>query len=159
MSFGWSAGDITVAIKLVHDIYKVLDSCDGAASEYREAVAFLKELTQTLEPLKTFATWNAYPVYGREITARVSFIKTPIENVLQEILRLEPSLGNAAKSGHFRGILPKLNWHFRVSKKVLQLRDQIESHMRILDSLLQRLTLWVINWFLTTGVTRVNAKS
>ena len=65
MSFGWSAGDITVAIKLVHGIYKVLDSCDGAASEYREAVAFLKELTQTLEPLKTFAAWNAYPAHWR----------------------------------------------------------------------------------------------
>lgn len=143
MSFGWSAGDIAAAVKLSHGIYKVLESCNGAPSEYREAVAFLKELTQTLEPLKTFAAWGAYPVYGRDITERVALIKGPIESILQEILKLEPGLGNAARSGHFRGILPKLNWHIRVSKKVLELRNQIESHMRILDSLLQRMTLWV----------------
>ena len=143
MSFGWSAGDIAAAIELAHRIYEALDSCHGAAREYREARSFLKELTQTLQPLKSFAAWDAYPVYGKEITDRVGFIKEPVENLLSEIVKLEPSLGSGAKHGHHRNVLPKLNWHFRVSKRVLDLRGQIDCHMRILDSLLQRLTLSV----------------
>lgn len=141
MSFGWSAGDIAAAIQLAHRIYETLDSSHGASKEYREATSFLKELTHTLQPLKSFAAWGAYPVYGKEITDQVAFIKEPVENFLQEIAKLEPSLGIGAKSGHHRHVIPKLDWHFRVSKKVLSLRRQIECHMRILDTLLQRLTL------------------
>jgi len=141
MSFGWSAGDVAAALKLAHSLYKALDSCDGAAREYREAVSFLKELIQTLESLKTFAAWGAYPLHWKEISDRVSFIREPVESLLGDIASLEPSLGWAAKKGHHRHILPKLNWQLRISKRVLGLRNQIESHMRILDSLLQRLTL------------------
>ena len=43
MSFGWSAGDIAAAIKLAHRIYETLDSCHGAAREYREATS-LREI-------------------------------------------------------------------------------------------------------------------
>jgi hypothetical protein len=141
MSFGWSAGDIAAAVKLAHGIYEALDSCHGAAREYREAVSFLKELTQTLKPLEAFSAWGAYPVYGKEIKDRVGFIKGPVENFLREIGDLEPSLGRGAMSGRFRHIVPKLTWHIRISKRVLDLRSQIESHLRILDTLLQRLTL------------------
>jgi hypothetical protein len=141
MSFGWSVGDIAAAIKLIHRVYETLDSCHGAAREYREAVSFLRELTQTLEPLKNFAAWGAYPTYGKEIQERVSFIKGPIEKLLQKTVKLEPGLGIGARSGHYQHVLLKLDWHFRVSKEVLGLRNEIESHMRILDILLQRLAL------------------
>lgn len=141
MSFGWSAGDIAAAIKLAHSVYEALDSCRGAAREYREAASFLKEITHTLEPLKSFAAWGAYPVYGKEISDRVVFIKEPVENLLREIDKLEPTLGLASKTGHHRHVFPKLKWRFFISKRVLELRAQIQSHMRVLDTLLQRLTL------------------
>lgn len=141
MSFGWSAGDIATAIKTTYSLYRALDSCDGAASEYREAVFFLKDLIRTLEPLRTFADLRAYPIYAKDIEDQVVLIKEPVDDFLQSVLRYEPSLGAMAKSGHHRNLLPKLKWHFSISKKALALRDKVQSHIRNLDFLMQRLTL------------------
>jgi hypothetical protein len=48
MTFGWSAGDIAVALKLLFNLVEALDSADGASRNYREAVGFLKDLTRTV---------------------------------------------------------------------------------------------------------------
>jgi uncharacterized Zn finger protein len=71
MSFGWSAGDIAAAITLFLNLVEALDSRHGAAGDYREAVAFLRDLKRTLEPLQTFTAWNAYPAYGNDIREQV----------------------------------------------------------------------------------------
>ncbi|RYP56831.1 hypothetical protein DL771_011606 [Monosporascus sp. 5C6A] len=144
MSFGWSAGDIAAALRLVYNLYEALDSCDGAAKEYCETVFFLEDLTRTLEPLKTFTAWGAYPTYEKEIREQVEFIRGPVDEFLQAILKYEPSLGPRAKAGHHRHIRRKLQWYIFMSKKTLALRNKIESHMRVLDSLMQRLTLHVV---------------
>ncbi|CAJ2509501.1 Uu.00g145270.m01.CDS01 [Anthostomella pinea] len=118
--------------------------CDGAAGEYREAIFFLNDLKPTLEPLRTFTAWNAYPSYGKQIRDQVDFIKGPVDEFLRAVLKYEPSLGTKAKDGHHRHVLRKLQWHVSMSKKVTALRSKIESHMRILDSLMKRLTLDVV---------------
>jgi hypothetical protein len=141
MSFGWSAGDIAAAITLVYNLVEALDSHDGAAGDYREAVAFLRDLKRALEPLRTFTAWQTYPEYGREIGKQVEHIKEPIEKFLDKVLKYEPSLGAKAAEGHHRHILRKLQRYLFMSKKVLNLRKKIESNMRIIDSLMQRLTL------------------
>lgn len=141
MSFGWSAGDIAQAAKLIYNLIRALDTVDGAASNYREAVSFLHDLKRTLEPLQSFIAWQAYPTYGREIEEQVRHIKGPIEAFLAAAVKYEPSLGLRAKNGHHRHVFRKLQWHVVTSKKVLGLKSTIESHIRIIDTLLQRLTL------------------
>ncbi|UPK93361.1 hypothetical protein LCI18_004296 [Fusarium solani-melongenae] len=144
MSFGWSAGDIAAAVKTAYNIYEALHSCRGAAKEYREAVSFLKDLTRTLEPLETLTAWKVYPEYGEDIKKQVEAIKGPVDQFLQAALKYEPSLGAVSRKGHQRHIYMKLKWHFSISKEILALRNKIESHMQVLDSLLQRLTLDVV---------------
>ncbi|KAF6809784.1 hypothetical protein CSOJ01_06719 [Colletotrichum sojae] len=141
MSFGWSAGDILAALKALKDVYDLLDDFNGAAGDYREATAFLKSLTQTLEQLATFTHWDAYPSYGDEIRAEVGFIKVPIQLFLRNVKKYEPSLGNPAKSGRLHGIIPKMKWHFICSKEVVALKKTIDSRLQILNSLIQRLIL------------------
>jgi hypothetical protein len=141
MSFGWSSGDIATALKLIYHLIEALDSCDGAASDYREAVGFLRDLKRTLDPLQAFAAWNAYPVYAKEIEGQVKQIREPVESFLEAVVKFEPALGEESAAGRHRYVFRKLQWHFLVSKKVLVLRKKIESHMRVIDTLLQRLTL------------------
>jgi hypothetical protein len=141
MSFGWSAGDIATAVKLIYNVIQALDSCDGAASDYREAVSFLRDLKRTLDPLETFAAWKADPSYRKDIEEQVAHIKEPVESFLEAVVKFEPSLGQRAVAGHHRHVFRKLQWHILVSKKALSLRRSIESHMRVIDTLLQRLTL------------------
>lgn len=147
MSFGWSAGDIATAIAVTYNLIQALDDANGAAKEYREAVSFLNDLKRTLEPLHTFTAWGAYPAYGREIGQQVDHIKEPVQDFLAAVLKYEPSLGANATKGWKRSVptvFRKLQWHILMSKKVLRLKGQTESHMRILDSLMQRLTLDVV---------------
>ncbi|KAH7348387.1 hypothetical protein BKA65DRAFT_550458 [Rhexocercosporidium sp. MPI-PUGE-AT-0058] len=144
MSFGWSTGDVASAIKITYNLIQALDSIDGSASDYREAVAFLRDLKRTLEPLQTYTAWNAYPVYGNDIKEQVECIREPVEQFLASLLKYEPSLRDNARKGHHRHVLRKLQWYMLMSKKVLGLRKKIESHMRVLDTLMQRLTLDVV---------------
>jgi hypothetical protein len=141
MSFGWSAGDIAQTIGLVIKIVKALDNTNGAAADYREAVAFLRRLKHTLEPLQTFSALNLYPEYGDDIRQSVKKIKEPIEKFLSIAKKFEPSLSINAKSGFQHNVSRKVQWSFYTSKKVSGLRKEIEDEMVILETLLNRLTL------------------
>jgi len=141
MSFGWSASDIAAAVAVAYDIYEALDRCDGAANAYREAVSFLKELTRTLEPLKIFTTLRVCPTYGKEIMEEVDFIKAPLGRFLRSVLKYAPSLDPKARKRHHRHIVRELQWYVFISKEVLDLRDKIKLHMRVLGSLMNRLIL------------------
>jgi hypothetical protein len=69
-----------------------------------------------------------------------------VQDFLAVVLKYEPSLGANANKGWKRSVptvFRKLQWHILMSKKVLRLKGQTESHMRILNSLMQRLTLYV----------------
>ncbi|KAE9368964.1 hypothetical protein N431DRAFT_513369 [Stipitochalara longipes BDJ] len=144
MSFGWSAGDIATAIVVTYELIQALDDTHGAAKDYREAVTFLTDLKRVLEPLQAFTALDAYPVYRREINQQADLIKQPITEFLAAVLKYEPSLGDIARRCWQRSIptaLRKLHWHIFMMKKVQSLKVKIESHMRILESLMQRLTL------------------
>ncbi|PQE32258.1 hypothetical protein CJF32_00001006 [Rutstroemia sp. NJR-2017a WRK4] len=141
MSFGWSAGDIASAIKVVYNLIQALDDASGAANDYREAVLFLKNLLHTIEPLQQLALWNAYPDYGREIKEQVDFIQEPVKLFCAKVLKYESSLGATARAGSCRHVTRKLQWYLFMSQKVLKLKGKIESHMRLIDTLMQRLYL------------------
>jgi hypothetical protein len=145
MSFGWSAGDIVSAITVVYNLIQALDDASGAANDYREAVLFLKTLLRTIEPLQQLALWNAYPDYGREIKEQVDHIQEPLKFFCAKVLKYESSLGATAKAGSYRHVPRKIQWYLFMSQKVLKLKGKIESHMRLIDTLMQRLYLYVQN--------------
>jgi hypothetical protein len=142
MSFGWSAGDIAAALTVAYNLIQALDSVDGAAGDYRETVYFLQHLKRTLEPLQAFTAWGTYPGYRADITEQVGHIKEPVEKFLAKVLKFEPSLGEKARGGHHRHVLRKLQWYMFMSNKVVSLRKKIESHMLVIDTLMQRLTMY-----------------
>jgi len=142
MSFGWPTGDIAAAITLIIRLIDTLDSDDGAAGDYREAVAFLGDLKRTLDPLRTFSAWITYPVYGKDIEDQAKQIRDPVQAFVAATKKYEPSLGEQSSHGHFRNMGRKAQWKLSMSKKAISLKRKIESHMRIIDSLMQRLTLW-----------------
>ncbi|KAG4441001.1 hypothetical protein IFR05_003508 [Cadophora sp. M221] len=144
MSFGWSAGDIANAITLIVKLAQALDDAEGSACDYRKAVSFLRDLTHTLEPLVNFPAWDAYPTYGQSIAKHIKHIKEPVKTFLEAVIKYEPSLGLGAAGGRHRNVLRKVQWYLFMNKKVLKLRDSIDSHMSIIDSELKHLTLDVV---------------
>ncbi|KAE9377696.1 hypothetical protein N431DRAFT_478870 [Stipitochalara longipes BDJ] len=145
MSLGWSARDIAQTLSLLVKLVRALDGADGAASEYREAVAFLKRLKRTLEPLQTLSALNLQAARREEIREAVEKIKEPVEKFLAITARFESSLGAYAQSKHhYQNVGRKLQWGFMASRKVNDLRKSIEGHVIVLNNLLQRLTLETI---------------
>ncbi|KAH9207043.1 hypothetical protein DL95DRAFT_484282 [Leptodontidium sp. 2 PMI_412] len=112
MSFGWSAGDIANAITLIVKLIQALDDAEGSAGDYRKA----------------------------SIAKQVEHIKEPVKRFLEAVLKYEPSLGLGAAEGRHRNVLRKVQWYLFMNRKVLKLRDSIDSHMRIIDSELKHLT-------------------
>jgi len=143
MSFGWSAGDIATAIAFIVKIVQALDSASGASAEYREAVAFLRDIQRTLKPLLTFTELNIYPSNGDAIRDKVLEIKGPIEDFMKAVLKYEPSLGTCSIRGHHRNVWQKLEWRFSVSKDFEKLRRKVGDHLVVIDKLLQYLTMYV----------------
>jgi hypothetical protein len=141
MSFGWSAGDIAATLTLLFNLVKALDSADGAADSYRESVSFLRDLLRTIGGLSTLTALKAYPAYGNEITQQVTLIKDPVEEFVAAVKKYESSLGENASRGHHRHVWRKLQWYVVKEKKVLALKSKIDRHMRIIDTLIHRLTL------------------
>jgi len=142
MSFGWSAGDIAKVIELIVKIVQALDNANGAPADYREAVVFLVRIKHTLEPLQSFTVLEAYPAYKDEIRQCVENIKSPIESCLTLAARFKTSLGEQSHRGRHRNFGKKLDWRFSASKKVNRLRKSIEGQLTVLETLLNRLTLY-----------------
>jgi hypothetical protein len=143
MAFGWSAGDILTAINFIFEIAQALDEVDGAAKEFRDASTFLKDLKSALVPLQTFTALDTKPEYKKEIEQQVLEIKIPVERFIHDVRDLQEDLG-VVREGHFRhlqNIPSKFKWHFRVSKKAVELQNKVERHLKIIETLMQRLTV------------------
>jgi hypothetical protein len=143
MSFGWSAGDIAAAVSLLVEVLKSLDNANGAVKDYRNSITFLKNLTQTLKLLRTFAEANLEVSYKDEIFDAVEGIKVPVKEYLDLIVKYEDSLGEGVKEGYHRKIGRKLQWSFFESKKAENLQVRIGRQLQLMDTLLQRLTMCV----------------
>lgn len=152
MSFGWSAGDILAAAKFILEVARALDEVDGAAQEFRTASSFLKNLNSALTPLEAFTALDTRPAYKSDIEHEVKAIRIPVEAFINDVKSLQKSL-SVVKEGKFRhlqNIPSKLKWHFSTSKKALALQKEVEMHLTIIDTLMQRLTVDMLHTLETT---------
>lgn len=170
MAFGWSAGDIFTAIKFIIDVASALDDISGARKEFQQSATFLRNLDKSLAPLRTFTALDARPEYKADIEEEVDAIRRPIETFMADVegmakklgTSLEPGAGGSSGAGTDRGgsrfggfkslrhVGSKLEWHYFTSKKAMALQKEIDGHLRIIDTLMQRLTMWDI-FFITDG--------
>lgn len=147
MAFGWSAGDILSAINLIIKIANALDEVSGSSKEFREASSFLRDLNSALTPLQTFTALDTRPAYKTEIQQQVEAIRRPIETFIndKDVKELQKDLGvvNESRFKHVQNVKSKLKWHFLVSDKALALQKDVERHLKVIDTLMQRLTVYV----------------
>lgn len=63
VGFGWSASDVAIAIGTPIKVGKAFRHAGGAASQYSEAVAYLKSLRITLDHLARYAQTHTDDFY------------------------------------------------------------------------------------------------
>lgn len=143
MSFGWSIGDLVAAIQLIVKVANALDEVGGAAKDYRDAGAFLRDLGTTLTALQTITSLDARSAYKTDIGRLVESIRPPVDEFVREVQPFEAQLGTV-KDGRFRhlqSIPSKLKWHFSLSKKALALQERVGRYLTMINTLMQRLTV------------------
>jgi len=146
MSFGWSAGDISMAIAIIIKTVKALDEANGAANEYRETISFLQNLHDTLDKLLVFSRKEKEDQLENRLQLRnqVEAMKPKVMEFLIYInKRYEDSLGTRQpgagkkKSYTINCVKGKLEWAVFTSAKVKALKEAVVLNMQNIDRLVQ----------------------
>ena len=157
MSFGWSAGDIVLAVKFLVKIGSALREADGAKAEFQEAAGSLAGLEMTLHYLEQQqeaadrqrqATPQGSPTSVAQHSARnamlrssIELIKGPVSNFLDEIEKYDKLLGTRSKAHFTSAARRKIQWALFVSNKVKELQGRIALPMHSLNTLQHQTTL------------------
>ena len=127
MSFGWSAGDVATAIRLLYKVGVALKEAGGASSEYQDTTSFLQTLTRTLEHLNALQNTQLDPGIANNLREQCEQIRKPLEEFLRDVEKYESGLGVQAQSKR-RKILSvprKLQWALSASKEAKKLQDRV----------------------------------
>lgn len=132
MSFGWSAGDLALAVKLLYQVGVALKESGGASSDFQDTLTFLQTLSLTLQHVS--ALQNLQRSGDLEITenlrAHCTLIREPVGNFLAKIhTKYERQLGKDSKWYKLQPAWKKLRWALSISEKAKQLQGRITTSM------------------------------
>jgi hypothetical protein len=137
MSFGWSAGDIVAALKLLHQIGSALRDSGGASSDFQDTLSFLQTLSRTLEHLNVLQAAGLDSDVANILREQYDEIRVPLATFLKDVgARFEPSLGVKGERNKILAAPRKIQWALSTSKKVRRLQEQIAVPMSSVGILL-----------------------
>src|ERR1700733_11817688 len=91
--FGWSAGDVVLAGKLIAKITKALKETGGARDDYQESIQFLSGLETTLKNLEAAGSVLPQTAAAQETIQQTEKIVNALAPLLRDCRRFESSLG------------------------------------------------------------------
>src|SRR6266536_4306743 len=126
MSFGWSAGDIVAALKLLHQIGVALKASGGASSEFQGTYAFLQTLSRTLQNLNALQATPLDSDVAENLREQCDHVRVPLAEFLDDVgRRFGPALGVHSTKNWVLTVPRKIQWALSTSKKIKCLQDRI----------------------------------
>ena len=142
--FGFSVGDIAIAIQLLSKVYKSLKDTGGAASEYREVSQFLQGLILTLQHLEKIELVCSDPSLVKAIQALSATALQPILQFVEEIQKYNSAMETPLLSRRCMSAYRKADWVICISKKVNKLKAAITAEMQPIHILMESQNLYAI---------------
>jgi hypothetical protein len=143
MSFGWSAGDVVSAMKLLYTVGKALKESCGASSDFAETSSFLLALQTTLRLLQSLDTVAINPEFAESFKELCRQIQLPLDAFLKDVLKYEPALSSAGKKSKILTVPRKMQWALVMPSKVKKLQSQIGGAMLAVNTLMGHQALLV----------------
>lgn len=144
MSFGWSAGDIASAVKLIVSIVSSLRSTSGAREQFQELEAELVGLQRALKQIDLLANSATPPL---EIQA-LKFVSLSCCETLQrfhtKIKPFEDSLGTQSQRSKLKAAPRMVRWELLVKKDLPELRQYLMAHVGYINLELSTASLCVL---------------
>jgi hypothetical protein len=126
MSFGWSAGDIIAALRLLNKVRIALKDTAGASSNYQDETSFLQSVSLTLTHAEALRCAPLDPDISRNLQQHFELIRPPLQKFLADAHKsYEASLGSKPTRGTFSSVPRKLQWALSMSSEAKSLREKI----------------------------------
>jgi hypothetical protein len=123
--FGWSAGDVVLAGKLIAKITKALKETGGARDDYQESIQFLSGLETTLKNLVAAGSVLPQTAAAQETIQQTEKIVNALAPLLRDCRRFESSLGAGTSRSGASQTASRLRWSFRQARAVANLEERI----------------------------------
>ncbi|KAF2691551.1 hypothetical protein K458DRAFT_2169 [Lentithecium fluviatile CBS 122367] len=136
--FGFSAGDIAMALKFIAQVASALKETGGAASDYREVLQYLEGLLLTLQHLQRLDTSCADPSLVNAVRTLTAAAERPVKDFVSEMSKYGSAMGS---SGSLSSGMRKAEWAVIAAKKADRLRAKIAAQMQPIHLLLESQTL------------------
>jgi hypothetical protein len=139
MSFGWSAGDLVAALKLLHQIGSALRDSGGASSDFQETISFFQTLSRALEHLNVLRSKPLDPEIAEQLREQCDHIRVPLVTFLEDVGgKFELSLGAKSRRNKLFAAPRMIQWALSTSKKVKRLQDRIAVPMASMSVMLSQ---------------------
>jgi hypothetical protein len=146
MSFGFSAGDIAMAIKFTISVTNALNDTRGAAPEYQQAIEHWKQLLVAYQHLQHLHTRCLDPALLDEIRSLAALAEEPIHDYIKKI---HADFGTAmpTNAGESRlqvsKIFKKAKWALHSSAKDEKLRSQMSARLQTVQIKFEQLNMYI----------------
>lgn len=135
--FGWSAGDIATAIRLVVKVGKAFKASGGATCRYNDALGFLQSLKVTLDHVGKHASRSSSDVYENDIVLQLDRITPHWKAFEAYLLRFEQSLGPTSSRSSLAKAPRTIQYTLKdLSGEVERLKTAVAQPLQVINTLL-----------------------
>ncbi len=135
--FGFSAGDIAMAVKVIAKVSNALKEAGGSASEYQEVLQYLQSLLLILQHLENLEIQHINPALLNAIRAQCTASERPVLEFITSIQDFDDALGAQSLKTPIRGSHKKVEWGLFMTKKIEKLRSKIGANLDMIHLLLE----------------------
>jgi|SRR5579862_4882791 len=134
MAFGWSAGDITISIRIIYKVVEAFDSAKGAEKKYAASRSFLRALVPILRRIKQYVENPEEDQFKEDMIAQGKIISDAIASFESY---LDKRVGLSSRESKLQNIKDKLLWSLDdIQEKVQQLKTRVVDAVAFLGPLL-----------------------
>ncbi|KAF4624899.1 hypothetical protein G7Y89_g13272 [Cudoniella acicularis] len=152
MSFGWSAGDIASAIKLVNKIIQSVSNAGGAREHFQELESELRGLLRALHEISNL---TSQPGQIPEILAlkfAACLCEDTLKTFFEKIKPFDESLRKDSLISKFKATPRMVRWELLVKKDIPEFRSYLVAHVGSLNLRLNTALLQMTSKLLTNQV-------
>lgn len=136
IGFGFSAGDIAIAVKFLWKVGEALNDTGRASGEYQQMIQGLQSLLLTLQHLQSVNLVATDACIVSALRALSATVEKPILAFIDDIKKFEGSLGHEDTSDQLTAGLRRVQWAMRNGKKIERLGAMIAAQMQSIQLLL-----------------------
>jgi hypothetical protein len=134
MSFGWSAGDIAVSIRVIWRLVEAFDNAKGAKKEYGASRAFLRGLIPILQRIQQYLENPEKDQFQKDMIEQGRIIGDAYAAFEEH---LDKRLGLSSRRSDVRSIVHTIRWSLDdIQDKVQKLKRKIVDAIAFLGPLL-----------------------